>query len=208
MGTLKVDNIQKRDGTALITDGAASTNLLSQAALRSAGVHQIKLATASASSSSEIAFDNTIFTSDFKTYIIRINSIVLSSNVNFRFAESPDNGSTYSFTSKYGYMHVPMGTGTPSGSSGSTTNYHEFVGWNHPTSGKTQFYEFVLHNFTTTQTNKLITVYNFHQNNNGNPYIVHYGFESSLTTAQNHIKFYGASGNITSGEFTVYGVVE
>ena len=38
MGTLKVDNLQKRDGTALITDGAASTTLLSQASLRSAGV--------------------------------------------------------------------------------------------------------------------------------------------------------------------------
>jgi hypothetical protein len=47
-----------------------------------------------------------------------------------------------------------------------------------------------------------------HQNNNGNPYRVDWGFESSLTTAQNYIKFYGASGNITKGAFTVYGVVE
>ena len=39
MGTLKVDNLQKRDGTALITDGAASTNLLSQAALRLSLIH-------------------------------------------------------------------------------------------------------------------------------------------------------------------------
>ena len=30
MGTLKVDNLQKRDGTALITDGVAQTNLLSE----------------------------------------------------------------------------------------------------------------------------------------------------------------------------------
>ena len=45
MGTLKVDNLQKRDGTALITDGAASTNLLSEAALRSAGVGKILLNT-------------------------------------------------------------------------------------------------------------------------------------------------------------------
>jgi len=168
----------------------------------------VKLATATASSSSEIAFDNTVFTSTYKTYIIRINNIVLSSNVNFRFAESPDNGSTYSFTSKYGYTHATVGTGSGGSSSGTTTNYHEFVGWNHASSGKTGFYEFVLHNFTTTQTNKLISVYNFHQNNNGNPYIVFYGFESSLTTAQNHIKFYGASGNITSGDFTVYGLIE
>ena len=43
MGILKVDNIQKRDGTALITDGAASTNLLSETALRNAGVGLIKL---------------------------------------------------------------------------------------------------------------------------------------------------------------------
>ena len=34
MGTLKVDNLQKRDGTALITDGAATVNLLSESALR------------------------------------------------------------------------------------------------------------------------------------------------------------------------------
>ena len=38
MGTLKVNNLQKRDGTALITDGAATTNLLSETALRTAGV--------------------------------------------------------------------------------------------------------------------------------------------------------------------------
>ena len=48
MGTLKEDNLQKRDGTALITDGAASTTLLSQAALRRACVREIKIATASA----------------------------------------------------------------------------------------------------------------------------------------------------------------
>ena len=43
MGILKVDNIQKRDGTALITDGAASTNLLSESSLRSTSVGMVKL---------------------------------------------------------------------------------------------------------------------------------------------------------------------
>ena len=43
MGTLKVDNLQKRDGTALITDGAASTTLLSNASLKSAGVGMVLL---------------------------------------------------------------------------------------------------------------------------------------------------------------------
>ena len=43
MGTLKVDNLQKRDGTALITDGAASTTLLSKASLKSAGAGMVLL---------------------------------------------------------------------------------------------------------------------------------------------------------------------
>ena len=51
MGTLKVDNLQKRDGTSLITDGVAQTNLLSETALRNAGVGQIKLNTTDITSS-------------------------------------------------------------------------------------------------------------------------------------------------------------
>ena len=39
MGTLKVDNLQKRDGTALITSGVATTNLLSQTALQLSLIH-------------------------------------------------------------------------------------------------------------------------------------------------------------------------
>ena len=61
MGTLKVDNLQKRDGTALITDGAASTNLLSEAALRSAGVGLIKLNTTDiTSSTASLVFNNSL----------------------------------------------------------------------------------------------------------------------------------------------------
>ena len=56
MGTLKVDNLQKRDGTALITDGAASTTLLSQESLRSAGVGLIKISTQTASNASSVDF--------------------------------------------------------------------------------------------------------------------------------------------------------
>ena len=210
MGTLKVDNLQKRDGTALITDGAASTTLLSNASLKSAGVGMIKLATASASASSEVAFNNTVFTSDYKSYVIRINDFVLSTNANFRWADSPDNGSTFSFTSKYGYFYYTIGASGYNASYASKTNYHEFEGWNHDATStvKSNFLELHLPYFTQAQTNKLIWATYMHQNNNGNPYRVDYGFESSLTTAQNYIKFYGASGNITKGEFTVYGILE
>ena len=43
MGTLKVDNLQKRDGTALITDGVLQTTTLSETLLRNANVGIIKL---------------------------------------------------------------------------------------------------------------------------------------------------------------------
>ena len=210
MGTLKVDNLQKRDGTALITDGAASTTLLSQAALKSAGVREIKIATASASSSSEVVFDNTVFTSDYKSYVIRINDIVLSTNANLHFADSPDNGSTISFTSSQGNHYARIGAASSGGSGGTNSNLHSFEGWVHDATStlKTNYLELYLPYFTQPQVNKLYHAIYLHQNNNGNPYIVFYGFESSLTTDQNHIKFYGASGNITSGDFTVYGVVE
>ena len=170
----------------------------------------VKLATASASSSSTIAFDNTVFTSTYKSYMIRINDFILSTNANFRFADSPDNGSTFSFTSKWGYLYYTLGASGYNAGYGSTTNYHEYNGWNHDATStvKSNFLELHLPYFTQAQTNKLIWATYMHQNNNGNPYRVDYGFESSLTTAQNYIKFYGASGNITKGEFTVYGILE
>ena len=156
MGTLKVDNLQKRDGTALITDGAASTTLLSQAALKSAGVREIKIATASASSSSEVVFDNTVFTSDYKSYVIRINDIVLSTNANLHFADSPDNGSTISFTSSQGNHYARIGAASSGGSGGTNSNLHSFEGWVHDASGtvNTNFVELHMPYFTQTQVNK------------------------------------------------------
>ena len=210
MGTLKVDNLQKRDGTALITDGAASTTLLSQTSLKGAGVREIKLATATASNSATIAFDNTVFTSTYKSYVIRIHDFVLSTNANFHFADSPDNGSTFSFTSSQGNGWIQIGAGNYNFSGGTNSNLHSFEGWNHDATStiKTNFLELHLPYFTQAQVQKLYKATYLHQNNNGNPYVVNFAFQSSLSTAQNYIKFMGASGNITKGEFTVYGVIE
>ena len=210
MGTLKVNNIQKRDGTALITDGAASTTLLSQAALRSAGVREIKIATASASNSSEVAFDNTVFTSDYKSYVIRINDFVLSTNADFTFADSPDNGSTFSFTSSLGHIYSLLGSNAEGGSGGTNSNAHTFAGFNHDATGtvNTNFLELHLPYFTQTQINKLYYAKYMNGNNNGSYYGAEFSFNSSLSSAMNYIKFMGASGNITKGAFTVYGVVE
>ena len=170
----------------------------------------VKLTTTTASSSSEVAFDNTVFTSTYKSYMIRINDFVLSTNAVFRFADSPDNGSTISFTSKMGNWYYAVGTSGYNQGHGSTTNYHEFSGFAHDGAGtvKSNFLELYLPYFTQAQTNKLYYAEYIHQNNDGHPYHVSFMFESSLTTAQNYVKFMGASGNITKGEFTVYGIVE
>lgn len=171
----------------------------------------VKLATTTASSSSEVAFDNTVFTSDYKSYMIRINDFVLSAAANFRFADSPDNGSTFSFTTNGGYFYRTLGSGTEAGAAfAGTTNYYEFAGWVHDATStiKTNFLELHLPYFTQTQNNKMYHGTYIHQNNNGSPYYIFFGFESSLTTAQNYIKFMGASGNITKGVFTVYGILE
>ena len=170
----------------------------------------VKLATASASSSSEVAFDNTDFTSTYKSYVIRINDFVLSTNVDFVFADSPDNGSTFSFTSKNGFHYATLGSNASGGNGATSTNYHRFYAWNHDATStvKSNFLELHLPYFTQVQTNKFYYAKYMHQNNNGLPYVIDFGFESSLTTAQNYIKFYGLSGNITKGEFTVYGIVE
>ena len=83
MGTLKVDNLQKRDGTALITDGAASTNLLSQAALRSAGVGMVKIFSQSnQSAASEYDIDSTYINSTYNDYYFTM-SCVPSATVDF-----------------------------------------------------------------------------------------------------------------------------
>ena len=94
MGTLKVDNLQKRDGTALITDGAASTTLLSQASLRSAGVGLIKINTQTVSGASTVNFTDLDTTSGSSLYssfkIVMDNVTADSDNAALFYAIQPD----------------------------------------------------------------------------------------------------------------------
>ena len=83
MGTLKVDNLQKRDGTALITDGAASTTLLSQASLRSAGVGLIKINTQTVSDASSVEFtelDTTSGSALYSSFKIILDNVTASTD--------------------------------------------------------------------------------------------------------------------------------
>ena len=101
MGTLKVDNIQKRDGTALITDGAASTTLLSKASLKSAGAGMVLLTDTTISSGATSAiFD--ISTNDvcILDLIRLVHSTAAGSNLNITFGTAVD-----TFTTSSVYSH-------------------------------------------------------------------------------------------------------
>ena len=110
MGILKVDNIQKRDGTALITDGAASTTLLSEASLRSAGVGLIKINRQIVSNASSVDFtgldtvgDSAVYSS-FKIILEDVTSATDNSSMLYgRFGT----GSTPTYqTANYGGVFV------------------------------------------------------------------------------------------------------
>ena len=118
MGTLKVDNIQKRDGTALITDGAASTTLLSQASLRSAGVGMILLNTTDVTSATAtVTFDSSLITDTYSKYILEYEGLKpVTDNVAIRSRYSTDNGNSFlTGTFNYGYHYSRLASGSTGG---------------------------------------------------------------------------------------------
>ena len=71
MGTLKVDNLQKEDGTAVITNGVIPVTQL-----RSAGVGSVLLNTTTITSSTATAtIDSSILTSDYDGYDVFIGGV-------------------------------------------------------------------------------------------------------------------------------------
>ena len=127
MGTLKVDNLQKRDGTALITDGAASTNLLSETALRNAGVGMVKLSHSDFSSTSSVEFGDTLITDTYLTYLVE-TKLIFSANAGLQFQISPDNGVTNSYTTTFSYQHSRNDSSSSGGSKVTSSNYMT-TGW-------------------------------------------------------------------------------
>ena len=110
MGTLKVDNLQKRDGTALITDGAASTTLLSQESLRSAGVGLIKISTQTVSNASSVDFtglDTTSGSALYSSFKIVVDDVTSATDNSSMLYGRFGTGSTPTYqTANYGGVFV------------------------------------------------------------------------------------------------------
>ena len=135
MATLKVNNLQKRDGTALITDGVATSNLLSETALRTNGVGMVKLNTTDiTSSTATLVYNNSLITSNYDKYIMEYTMLKpVTDATYFRPRFSADNGSSFiTGTYNYGYSSTRMGAASHSGS-GSTKSDYVAVSYTHLT---------------------------------------------------------------------------
>ena len=157
---------------------------------------------------SEVVFNSSIMTG-YNRFKIVVHNLTHSTTADLRFSDSPDNGSTISFTGYFASHYAQLGSASHSLGAGSTSNYYDFQGWNFK-ANVGNYFEFDLTNFGRSGTNdykKYICNW-IHYNNNNNHYGVINYFSSSLSSAMNWVRFYPSSGTIDEGKFIVYGVNE
>ena len=205
MGTLKVDNLQKRDGTQIITDGVLQTTTLSESVLRNAGVGMIKLSHSSFSGASSVEFGDTLITDNYLEYYV-VTKLIFSANAGLQFQISPDNGVTNSYTTTFSYQHSRNDSSSSGGNKATASNYFS-TGWSPGNqTGDVLLMSINLQNFRETTGYKWIKV-NANIGAQGSDYTWEGGGELQLQTKQNYFKIYPASGTMT-GYATLYGMVK
>lgn len=167
----------------------------------------VLLSSQTASTSAAISFTSAI-SSAYTTYVLKIKNMVpVTDNVAIHLLFSTDNGSTY-LNSNYSWAYS---TAYVSGlfGSGSASDSKILLGDS-------------LSNVSTKPCNGEVTLYNLNTSNtpscmsrlvyynSPNPGIAEYfdGGYNSTTTPVNAIRILVSSGNIASGNFYLYGVVE
>ena len=208
MGTLKVDNLQKRDGTALITDGAATVNLLSESALRTTDVGMVKLLTSTSSSGvANFDIDSTYINSTYDNYRIIAGFTFATDNTtlytrffvggsiveaNYCYENGANTSSTYNYDSLGGtYMQLAAAFGNAT--------------------GETVTAQMDLTNVNSTSIATRLQGQVFGGATNGNT--VGYNFQAgqdinSYNSVVNGLRFYMSSGNIIMNHFAIYGLVK
>ena len=207
MGTLKVNNLQKRDGTALITDGAASTSLLTETALRNAGVGSVLLNTTTITSSTATAtIDSSILTSDYDGYDVFIGGVSpVTDSTNFQMKVSYDNGSSF-FTDGFGggsYNRLDnTSTAAIAQVTGATQDIPAFTHGNADYKEKSDLH---LCFYNTKEAGVRARLFMQHRNANTYHYGVDYFLYFNDNQIMNHLTFLYASGNISTAVIKVYG---
>ena len=207
MGTLKVDNLQKEDGTAIITNG-----FIPAAQLRSSNVGLTLLSTQTASSSASINFDSSVITTDHESYYVIINNLrPVTDQASFSFKFSTDNGSSF-LSENYGARSSGGKTQTGADSSGSSNNsgYYNHGFYMNNAAGKGSCYEFRFNNLTVSGGGHKsffghwVTDYSDDTNYYGGDIN---GMVRNNTSVINYIQFYMSSGNVLAGTFKLYGLI-
>ena len=209
MGTLKVDNLQKRDGTALITDGAASTTLLSQASLRSAGVGMILLNTTDVTSATAtVTFDSSLITDTYGKYILEYEGLKpVDDGVYFRSRYSTDNGNSFlTGTFNYGYHYSRLASGSTGGNASTpsdyaTTSYGMGNDASHQAAGT-----YRISGMRDSNSYLAIEHHNIIEQSNDSDFINQEGYYFENTAVINFMEWSFSSGNIADGTFKLYGL--
>jgi len=206
MGTLRVDNLQKEDGSAVITNG-----VIPGAILRNSGVGLIKLNTTDiTSSTATIVYNNTLITNNYSKYILEYEGLKpVTDNVFIRSRYSTDNGSSFlTGTFNYGYHYSALGSASSGGSGGTHTDYARgdygaANDANYPYAGTFHI------NGMNDSGSYLSIRHEWVMKNQGNlNYVSQEGWTLENTSVINYVEFSFSSGNIADGTFTLFGVTK
>ena len=205
MGTLKVDNLQKEDGTAIITDGVIPTTIL-----KNSGVGMILLNTTDVTSATAtVTFDSSLITDDYSKYILEYEGLKpVTDSVYFRSRYSTDNGSSFlTGTFNYGYHYSRIASASEGGSAATpsdyaVTSYGMGNDADHQSAG-------TLYISGMRDSNSYLAIehHNILEQANNNKYVNQEGWYFENASVINFIELSFSSGNIADGTFKLYGLV-
>ena len=196
------------DRQVLTSTGAGSPPAFEAAG---GGAHSL-LQTQNASDSASIAFNSTYITSTYRDYMVIVSSMTpASEGYKLKLYISDDNGSSYKSGSGYDYgtrgFNSAAGT-AHTAEQNSTTGFQLFDDTT-PNDAERSV-SFILNMFHPLSTSAAFHYYcNGHLvSTDDNGHLFHSGgyYDADRTDAINNIKFQMSSGNITSGQFRLYGI--
>ncbi len=208
MSTLRVDNIQKEDGSAVITDGVIPSTIL-----RGSNVGMVKLNTTDiTSSTATIVYNSTLITDDYDKYMISYQGLnPVSNGVKFRSRYSTDNGVSFETgTFNYGYHYARLGSSSEAGGGTTKTDYAESEFTSHSTIADMQSGMFSIDGLRDATLNLHIRHEFVQRSGSGGTYynVAQEGWQYPKSVVMNYIEFSFDSGNFADGTFTLYGLVK
>ena len=167
---------------------------------------QVKLVKQTASNSSSVDFTSTYITSTYNYYRLICRNWKPASDSVPRIRFSEDNLSTFeSDTYQNGIFYYGIDSNGSAQQGASTTGYHNLNQTLESTEGGHYIFDFPALNVTGKH-KCMVKAVMFHSNGYG--YGQNYSLRVNASRTYNSFQLYMSSGNITSGDFTLYGITE